>query len=198
MSVRVGGGHTSPDRYRIASTCDIEEVPVATIGRDLPDMATILARFERRIERLERSYLRFPALQTVAASLTAVTTDPTMGTGAVATTTFVQRGSWVEAVTHFVFGTSAGAGSGVYRVSLPVSVQAALPDSQVVGSGHVFDTSTSTFYTIAAYMDGANLTRVRLSLDAGGNVSSAAPVTFADGDRISLHLSYPVDRLATS
>lgn len=72
-------------------------------------------------------------------ALTATTTDPTLGTGSVATGRYFQFGKFVIANFAIKFGTSGtNAGSGAYRVSLPVPCTTlANTNSFVVGYGHI-------------------------------------------------------------
>ena len=76
-------------------------------------------------------------------ALTATTTNPTLGTGSVATGRYFQLGKLVVANFKIQFGTSGtSAGSGAYRVSLPVACSTTTQNNDfVVGYGHLHDAS---------------------------------------------------------
>src|SRR5688500_18859613 len=84
-------------------------------------------------------------------ALTASTTNPTMGSGAVATGRYSQNGKTVTGWGHIKFGTSgAAAGSGLYMVSLPVAPKTHATSTVAVGNGNLVDAGTTA--TTANFM----------------------------------------------
>ena len=123
-------------------------------------------------------------------ALTATTTNPTMGTGSSVTGTYLQVGKHITGTLEIVAGTSGFvAGSGTYRISLPVAqVAAATTNGRVIGDGFFFDSSTSTFYHLMAVA--ASSTTASLVLDVAGTMSAVAPVVSANNDQWRLKLDY--------
>ena len=78
-------------------------------------------------------------------TLTATTTNPTLGTGSSVSGRLFRQGSMVTVWARIQFGTSGvAAGSGVYIINLPVAASTLMPSSsngsgQSIGSGHFRD-----------------------------------------------------------
>lgn len=71
-------------------------------------------------------------------ALTASTTNPTLGSGSSAVGRYVQNGTTVIGWAHIAFGSSGtNAGSGTYRVSLPVTPKTETVE-HVIGSGFIW------------------------------------------------------------
>lgn len=128
-------------------------------------------------------------------TLTASTTNPTLGTGnkAVGFYSFLP-GSSIFFSFFIRFGSSgANAGSGQYLVSLPVAAaNSHTGDQPAMGSGMVRDDSGSTVTPCVTYIPGSNLSVV--SLHASGQttpVGSTNPWTWANNDYLAGSITYP-------
>jgi hypothetical protein len=119
-------------------------------------------------------------------ALTAITTDPTLGTGSSATGRYIRFGDVVLAETRIVFGTSGvAAGNGEYRVSLPVNAATA---SAQIGSGLIYDSSVATYRRVAALRGALNATVAQLVADSV--VAHNNPWTWAASDFITVQFMY--------
>jgi hypothetical protein len=127
---------------------------------------------------------------TVTPTLTAATTNPTMGTGA-------ERYGWwaygpgpsVSYNWFIKFGTSPNAGSGAYAISAPI------PCATVYAGGHpavgtvmLADASTGTFTVNAAYIGNGAST---IAMVGSAPVTSTFPWTWAAGDYLAGSITYP-------
>lgn len=122
-------------------------------------------------------------------TLTAVTTNPTMGTGALRTGGYEQDGRRVTCRGHIKFGTSgAAAGSGIYEVSLPVTAKSLSPGRQQ-GSVTAFDNSGNDFADGAVFIESGATTKARFSIDSTV-VTNAWPWTWANLDQLDFTLTY--------
>lgn len=133
--------------------------------------------------------------KTYTPALTAVTTNPTLGTGSLALGRYYRLGDLVTVHVKIVFGTSGvAAGTGSYRVSLPVN--ASVPTNwsfRPAGQVGLYDVSTGTNYAGRAYQDGTNATRIGMQTHgATGEVGAAVPFTWAASDEIWLWLAYEI------
>lgn len=125
-------------------------------------------------------------------TLTAATTNPTMGTGATRYGWYVYLpGPSVFYVFHVTFGTSgAAAGSGGYAISLPVT--AASPNAggiPAVGSCQLADSSSGAFKNTACFITNGGTT---LGLVGDAPVNQASPWAWANSDYIAGSILYPV------
>lgn len=120
--------------------------------------------------------------------LTATTTNPTLGTGATQTGHYRRFGDWVDGFALFIFGTGATAGSGEYRVSLPIASNA--PQHTPLGGVWIFDNSATSFLVAACSTITSNSGRI--IVEAGSAVTNALPWTWAVTDHILYRFAYPV------
>lgn len=120
-------------------------------------------------------------------ALTAVTTSPTLGTGSTAEGYYKQVGKLVVWWARLVFGTGAAAGTGSYRVSLPVT--AVTRTGAVFGQGILYDDSASTAaLTVCKFV---STTTVEMLIGSATEVvSDANPWTWAQSDYITLSGMY--------
>lgn len=132
-----------------------------------------------------------------APALTATTTSPTLGTGSVASGWYVTAGQAVSGAARFYFGTGgASAGSGAYRISLPLAAvtsgvqfaNGSLGAGSIVGTWHARDGSApddnlGTLQLVTS-------TTVLLLRADGGSVSNSAPWTWGNEDRINATFLY--------
>ena len=136
---------------------------------------------------IAQSKLAFDAWQTFTPTLTATTTNPTLGSGSVATGAYVQIGKTILGRLVLVFGSGAAAGSGTYRISVPVTANSSGPQA---GGGFVFD--NSAVLARLNSVDLATTTNFECRIDnAGlGLVTDAVPWVWAQNDQISFFFMY--------
>jgi hypothetical protein len=124
-------------------------------------------------------------------ALTAVSSNPTLGTGSNAQGRYTQDGKHVVGYASIGFGSSGvGAGSGAYRVSLPVAARAPVNfDGNLIGHAYGFDSSAGLVrHMYLSYVTG---TTVQLtSTDGSAAVTEANPWAWAAGDVIIIQFDY--------
>lgn len=129
-------------------------------------------------------------------ALTAASTNPTLGSGSTAAGRYAQTGDLVHAVGCITFGTSGtNAGSGNYRVSLPVNMRAPVNnDGNVVGYAYLLDSSTSNVrFAILRYVSASTVAVAYDSSTSWLSVAHNAPWAWAASDRIEFALTYEAD-----
>jgi hypothetical protein len=127
------------------------------------------------------------ALGTYTPVLSATTTNPTMGTSTLAGS-YIDMGHLVMVRTVITIASGFSAGSGVYRVSLPVA-----PKVNSLISATFFDQSASQYYPGHARCTLAATTGDNMRIGLAGSAAqlgAAAPVVPASGDIIILHGMY--------
>ena len=127
-------------------------------------------------------------------TLTAVTTNPTLGTASTATGKYTQINKLIVADFLIVFGTAPTAGSGVYRVSLPITA-ASTTSYYEASKGQILirDSSTQFQYQATPYFNATTTMQIAYSATYGGalvDTSNANPWTWAAGDSISGFVIY--------
>jgi hypothetical protein len=126
-------------------------------------------------------------------ALTASTTNPTLGTGSVVAGKYKQIGKTVFGWAKLQFGTSGvAAGSGVYRISLPVT--AASAESQICGAGILQDSSANTAYTLVPYIANTGYVELYQHQTSGATqvVFNDNPVVIAASDRLMINFTYEI------
>lgn len=133
--------------------------------------------------------------QAYTPTLTASTTDPTLGTGSSRIGRYRRVGRALQVYGSIQFGTSgAAAGSGTYRVGLPFAVSndtgsAYTPFGTAVGRDN--SGSVSSVGVLQVLADGDTYTVVRYQTAAGTGAftgfDNATPWTWANNDRIDFH-----------
>lgn len=104
-------------------------------------------------------------------ALTASSSNPTMGSGSVAVGRYVQDGETISGWARIVFGTGMAAGSGTYRISLPVAPKTETVERVVGSTFHWIGTGGSVPAGAAAIPASATYVALR----AGGiHVDSGA------------------------
>lgn len=134
-------------------------------------------------------------VQSYTPALTAVTTNPTLGSGSVQSGWYIQIGKLVVGQARIVFGTSGVvAGSGNYRISLPVAM--ALTDRALaLTSARLVDASTGNVCSPTILMP-PSTTTVEMHMPAtwtSGAVSIIAhnvPWTWAASDELTVGFAY--------
>lgn len=131
------------------------------------------------------------AWSTYTPALTAVTTNPNLGTSPTQYGHYLQIGKLVQLTVKIQFGTggTVAAGSGIYKVSLPVNALAAAVTATVsLGAGQMFDSSAGTSKACTVRLDSAST--VRFTTEAAGDTTNAVPWTWAASDFISFTITY--------
>lgn len=121
-------------------------------------------------------------------TLTATTTNPTLGTGATVTGDWLYKAGWVTVRWEFVFGSGATAGSGTYLIGGLPFTPAADWSTHDIGNCRLFDSSASAVRNWIAAFDSSLF--IRLQDDSGGQVSNANPWTWAQSDHIRGSATY--------
>jgi hypothetical protein len=92
----------------------------------------------------------FGAWTAYTPTLTATTTNPTLGTGSTASGRYAEIDRVVFGTFDITFGSSGvAAGSGTYEISAPVNIYSSRPANAPLGRAMLFDSSGS----VAAYFD---------------------------------------------
>lgn len=120
--------------------------------------------------------------------LTASTTNPTLGSGSVATGRYLKAGRDVRGTFDITFGSSGvAAGSGTYRISVPTNIYSSWPSRAPVGRAYVFDSSGSASGWFDLMSDYTHF-RIRYPstwpTGTATEVGAAVPWTWAAGDII--------------
>lgn len=131
---------------------------------------------------------------TYTPALTASSVNPTLGTGSSVLGRYVKVGRLVIGYAHITFGTSGvAAGTGTYRVSLPVNRERS--DGQRIGYGRILDASASQYRPIQASAlagigaGNANLERLDQTTSVT-NLEAAVPWTWDTSDQIWFYFEY--------
>lgn len=120
--------------------------------------------------------------------LTAATTNPTLGSGSTADGRYVRIDDTILGWARIVFGTSGvAAGSGQYRVSLPVTASAG--GSQPLGQALIFDNSALIERACLARQFGTT-DIFMFNVDNNTNVAHNSPWTWAASDAIHIGFFY--------
>lgn len=127
------------------------------------------------------------ALSSYTPSLTATSSNPTLGTGSSVSGRYMRLGDIVFFQVLIVFGTGASAGSGFYEISYPV---ASSGPNFPVGSGWLVDSSTSNTYVVTC--DGSSTGGIRMRSQTGGLVTHSSPFAWTDGDEMRVTGWYTV------
>lgn len=135
--------------------------------------------------------------QTYTPTLTATTSNPTLGSGSAQTGRYTRLGNTIIGQARVAFGTSGvAAGSGEYRVSLPVT-SAAYVNYQPIGNCVLFDSSSGNMgQPTACFATAGNLAEFEYPaaapVGALVRVSNSAPWTWAASDAIWFNFCYEV------
>lgn len=124
-------------------------------------------------------------------SLTASSSNPTLGTGSTAAGVYIRIGRLIIGNARVAFGTSGtAAGTGTYRVSLPVTPRNyATTPPPVVGGGWIYDASANSLWLVSTYI-GTGTSYVELPVEAGLVVTEAAPFAWSTSDQITFNFMY--------
>lgn len=138
------------------------------------------------------SFQAIAAWETFTPVLTATTTDPTLGTAGVIEGRYQRVGTTVFARYIVKFGTSgANAGSGNYRLSLPIDCDLSMTDADtsIMGVGRAIDNSASD--DVLIFPEFQTASEMSLVYHVGEattgdavSVSGTAPWTWAASDQV--------------
>lgn len=128
--------------------------------------------------------------------LTATTTNPTLGTGGIFVQEgrFIQYGKMVSGSIKLAFGNSgATAGSGTYRISLPVAPLQSTATATVIGHGFIFDSSAADMRV--AYIQtfsglGSQVVEILFQAVTNFKVTNSSPWTWAASDEMAFNFQY--------
>ncbi len=129
-------------------------------------------------------------------ALTSDGTSPTMGSGATNVGRYTQLNHLAQVTFDIAFGSSMAAGTGTYRVSLPVNVDPGSESYQILGHGMIYDASLDDpWHVMFVALPGAP-TVARIAYENLGThdwVTGSGPIVWAQDDRIVGNLLYPAD-----
>jgi hypothetical protein len=122
--------------------------------------------------------------------LTASVTNPVLGTGSFASGNYATINKICVGAGQIYFGSSgASAGSGEYKISLPLAGEGG---SNVVGSGKLRDASAGFVAYLLSFAYDGTASRMGIQWGSGNalNVTAASPITFGASDQISFNFVY--------
>jgi hypothetical protein len=117
---------------------------------------------------------------------TASTTNPTIGNGNLVAR-YARIQDLIQVQFHISFGTTTTAGSGQYRVSLPVTAATAISPYTAYGSGYILDSSAGAAYVTSVLVSNSSTTNVIMKITGSGfgDVTATSPFTFTNLDEIN-------------
>jgi hypothetical protein len=143
---------------------------------------------------------------TYTPTLTAVTTNPTLGTGSSAVGWWQRNGHFITGETLFTFGTAGvAAGSGAYMISLPFAPDLSLMSSSSIVPGATSQLGTAFFrdsdtaanrtpgLSCLGTLSGVSFMFLVRSDVQNALVTNAVPFTWAASDQISANFRYIAD-----
>lgn len=135
------------------------------------------------------SKIDLPSWSTYTPTLTAATTNPTLGSGSSRIGRYIEIGDLVIASVVIKFGSSGtGAGNGAYEISLPVTART--PSEQTaIGSGFVTEAGVDNDL-ICPVVQASLTSKCQMVIEGGNVMSNSTPFVFGANDSIGLFLSY--------
>lgn len=123
-------------------------------------------------------------------ALTAATTNPTLGAGAITAGRYVRNGKNVTGWGHIKFGTSgAAAGSGLYTISLPVPPKTSSTSTISVGTGQLVDAGTTSTTMVMQLWTNETVAHMQ-AVTNSSQVSNTIPWTWANNDEFIFRFDY--------
>lgn len=117
--------------------------------------------------------------------LTSNSSAPTIGNSAISGS-YRLMGKTADVHMNVTIGSTFSAGTGIYRLSLPSgAVPLSTSSAEAMGIATVLDVSASqTYFYHVLYVSSTTVSMV----NSVGAVGGSAPMTWATGDRISVHI----------
>lgn len=176
------------DRPGIATMTDAERVALS--GVELWDGRFVYATDTDRVwAYISGAWKLWEATGTWTPTLSAVTTNPTLGSGSIQQGRYRVSQGWLKAHVYVQFGSSgAAAGSGIYELDLPAGLTLWTAAALGIGRWTAYDNNANL--AAAGEVAIASTTKVRLSYPATHptgtptNVRNSAPWTWANSDNI--------------
>lgn len=123
-------------------------------------------------------------------ALTATTTNPTLGTGSTAAGRYQRVGRSIWGQLNVKFGTSGtAAGSGTYRLSLPVTARSNT-FAEVCGSGYILDASASDLRFCLLRIVGTTIAEIYFTAVTNFFVTHAVPWAWTINDEFNFSFLY--------
>lgn len=191
-----GGGDDLVDvTLDIANNMSTLDTIIGNADADPSDIHTRLVALDTRLDVIEGL-----VHATYVPTLTATTTNPTLGTGGlIQEGWFFQLGKWIVGGWFIRFGTTgAAAGSGTYLVSLPVTANVSNPMRASVSSGlqnvigvtQYRDDSVPSVFLGACMLHSATHVHMRDSGISSAVVTHASPFAWTASDAITGTFAY--------
>lgn len=115
-------------------------------------------------------------------TLTASTTNPTLGTGGTATGYYHRAGHVISVWFNITFGTGMTAGSGTYIIAQPLAADSSIyATSWGFGTAYLVDAGTAANRQ-SAVVEYNTATTVRMRPNGAALVTNAVPFTWVDTD----------------
>ncbi len=118
---------------------------------------------------------------------TGTSSNPAIGDGTIVSR-YRESGKTVHFYISLIAGASTTYGTGSYQFTLPITPKQTGNTNQPVYGG-AFDTSANTYYPLWGRVDNTT-TILRLGASAANPLSPTIPITFAQGDIISISGTY--------
>jgi hypothetical protein len=134
--------------------------------------------------------------QTWQPELTAITINPTLGTGGIRTSHIWLSGNKVDIWFLIQFGTAgANAGTGTYYVPLPAAypLMAGIPANTPAGRVHQHRASPDTTWVADMIIGSTTLAYMVDQAPGGGYTNHAYPWAWTINDKLLGHISYLTD-----
>lgn len=186
--------------YGTATNTNTVQIDGAATAVQLPAVVNVVSGdycviAQRGADKLILGPVGGPQVIGYTPALTAVTTSPTLGTGSSAGGYYQLVGRRIDGIARIVFGTSGvAAGSGTYRISLPVAADTTVHaasgtggQGSSIGTWNARDNSPGAFRQGTLQLVSASTAMLDYTTTA---VSSSAPWTWAASDAINISFSY--------
>lgn len=123
--------------------------------------------------------------------LTALDTNPTLGSGAVRQGRYIRYGRMVHVEASIIFGSGSNRGAGIYEVSLPVAARQQASGRRT-GSAYGWDNSLGDWADGVCFINSGATDRVRLSIDSTVMRAESPPFpwVWGTGDELGFSITY--------
>jgi hypothetical protein len=137
-------------------------------------------------KQIRQAGIAFDAWQAYTPAWTSTGTAPSLGNGTI-TGRYTQIGKTVFGSAVLTMGSTTTFGTGTYRLSLPVNIQAG---GGVIGSVQIHDVSPAADYLHHCFPDTATTFILYSAAAPAVAATNTAPITFANGDSITARFFY--------